>query len=211
MTTRGTSDTAESDPAEKDEIAATDRDLRHRVEALALRWESVPRPKVGWDAQMSAAESGLRLGAWSILQDHAAELRKAICARRCNSCWCSWTAPIGTCPECGTMYEAAGAPTPEPADDTVAGTPPLGETYDALVAACHAEQRQAWDAGRGSETMTLEQHWSATAGWLRWREREQKRTGEPDWPDAMNSSEPHFGNPVSPPGIKHGGDGQDDT
>jgi hypothetical protein len=59
-----------------------------------------------------------------------------------------------------------------------------------LIDAAHHEQRQAWDAGRGQEQLTLEQHWFATAGWLASRIRGLERTGEPDWPDAMNSAEP---------------------
>jgi hypothetical protein len=47
------------------------------------------------------------------------------------------------------------------------------ESYDVLVDACHAEQRAVWDAGRGQEAMTLEQHWSAMAGWR----DEQRRAG----------------------------------
>lgn len=62
-----------------------------------------------------------------------------------------------------------------------------GETYKSLIDAAHDEQRQALDAGRGDETMTLFQHWSATAGWLASRKRAVERVGEPDWPDAMRS------------------------
>lgn len=56
------------------------------------------------------------------------------------------------------------------------------------IAAAHDEQRQALDAGRGDETMTLFQHWSATAGWLAARIRQIERVGEADWPDAMRES-----------------------
>lgn len=59
----------------------------------------------------------------------------------------------------------------------------------AAIDAAHQEQRQALDAGRGEETMTLFQHWSATAGWLASRIRAIDRVGEADWPDAMNTAE----------------------
>jgi len=59
-----------------------------------------------------------------------------------------------------------------------------------LIDAAHRERRQVWGADRGQEPLTLEQHWSATAGWLASRIRGIERTGEPDWPDAMNSAEP---------------------
>lgn len=52
----------------------------------------------------------------------------------CGQCDCSWTAPVASCPECGTMYEAAGAPTPEPADDTVVGSS-SSHSSDAVIAA----------------------------------------------------------------------------
>lgn len=71
-------------------------------------------------------------------------------------------------------------------------TAPFPETgyIRTLIDAAHQEQRQVWDAGRGQEALTLEQHWSATAGWLASRIRGLERTGEPDWPDAANSAEP---------------------
>ena len=49
-----------------------------RVEAVARRWESVPKPVVGWNSGLSATESGNRLGAWSVLQQRAADLRAAL-------------------------------------------------------------------------------------------------------------------------------------
>lgn len=70
----------------------------------------------------------------------------------------------------------------------IAAAQPEIEALREAIDAAHEEQRQALAAGRGEETMTLFQHWSATAGWLAYRIRQIERVGEADWPDAMRST-----------------------
>lgn len=65
-------------------------------------------------------------------------------------------------------------------------------TLTEAIDAAHHERRQAWDSGRSQETLTLAQHWGATAGWLASRVRGFEKTGEPDWPDAMRADSHPF-------------------
>ena len=62
------------------------------------------------------------------------------------------------------------------------------EVLRQAIDAAHHERSQATTDGRDQETLTLFQHWSATAGWMASRLRAVERGDEPDWPDAMNSA-----------------------